>query len=196
MTKIAKLLTAAALLGTAAAPASGQYYPQPQPYPAPHPYPAPGYPGQNYPYPNQGYEQPYTESTIGSIIDSLIGNRGYGVSDRQAIRQCAWAAVQRAQAQYSGAYPYQGYPQGYRGGGYNRSVRVTAITDVQRRSRGVRVRGMLSTGGGYGQRSYDPRYGYGGGYGGGGYGNLSFRCDVDYRGYVSDVRLGNGYRNY
>lgn len=192
MIRFASIIAAAALAGTAAAPAAAQYQPYPQPYPQPVP---------SYPYPGQAYGNNYgnnygnDESVVGTIVDSLIGNR-YAGGDRQAIRQCAWAAVQRAQAQYSGAYPYQGYPQGYRGGGYNRSVRVTAITDVQRRSRGVRVRGMLSTGGGYGQRSYDPRYGYGGGYGGGGYGNLSFRCDVDYRGYVSDVRLGNGYRNY
>jgi len=41
-------------------------------------------------------------------------------------------------------------------------------------------------GGGYGGQ------GYGGGYGGG---DLSFRCDVDYRGYVSNVRIDR-YRRY
>jgi hypothetical protein len=188
MTTLAKLLTAAVLIG---APATAQYYPQPQPYPVPQPYPAPGYQYPNQGYPGYQYQgQPYGESAIGAIVDSLIGNR-YQVSDRQAIRQCAWAAVQRAQGQYGG-YPYQGYPQGYRN--YGRNVRVTAITDVQRRYNGVRVRGMLDTGM-YGNRPYDPRYGYGGGYGGG-YGQMSFRCDVDYRGYVSNVRLGNGYRGY
>jgi hypothetical protein len=177
MTHLAKMIAAAALAGSVGAPSAAQYYPQPQPYPypAPQPYPAPGYPQPGY-----GYNQPDGESAIGAIVDSLIGNR-YGVNDRQAIRQCAWAAVQRAQGQY-GAYPYPG--QGYRNG-YNRFARVTAITDVQRRMRGIRVRGLLDTGM-YGRPPY------GGGYGGG---DLSFRCDVDYRGYVSDVRIDR-YRRY
>ena len=200
MTHLARLIAGATLIGSIGAPSAAQYYPQPQPYPypAPQPYPAPGYPQPGYPqpgYPQSGYgypNQPYGESAIGAIVDSLIGNR-YAVNDRQAIRQCAWAAVQRAQGQY-GAYPYPG--QGYRGGGYNRNIRVSAITDVQRRMRGIRVRGLLDTGM-YGNRPpYGGGYGgqgYGGGYGGGG--DLSFRCDVDYRGYVSDVRIDR-YRRY
>ena len=42
---------------------------------------------------------------------------------------------------------------------------------------------------------YDQRYGYGGG---SGYrpGDLNFRCDVDYRGYVTNVRLDRQYRPY
>jgi hypothetical protein len=53
------------------------------------------------------------------------------------------------------------------------------------------VRGLLDTG------MYGNRPPYGGGYGGGygGSGDLSFRCDVDYRGYVSDVRIDR-YRRY
>jgi hypothetical protein len=188
MTHRAKMIAAAALVGSVAAPSAAQYYPQPQPYPypAPQPYPAPGYPQPGYQAPGYGYNQPYGESAIGAIVDSLIGNR-YAVNDRQAIRQCAWAAVQRAQGQY-GAYPYPGQRYGNR---YNRFARVTAITDVQRRMRGIRVRGLLDTG------MYGNRPPYGGGYGGGygGSGDLSFRCDVDYRGYVSDVRIDR-YRRY
>jgi hypothetical protein len=184
MTHRAKMIAAAALVGSVAAPSAAQYYPQPQPYPypAPQPYPAPGYPQPGYQAPGYGYNQPYGESAIGAIVDSLIGNR-YAVNDRQAIRQCAWAAVQRAQGQY-GAYPYPGQRYGNR---YNRFARVTAITDGQRRVRGIRVRGLLDTG------MSGGRPPYGGGYGG--YGNLSFRCDVDYRGYVSDVRIDR-YRRY
>lgn len=179
MARFASLMTAAALVGSAAA---AQYYPQyPQPYPQPaptYPYPGQTYPTQPYPgqpYPGQPYSgQPYDQSAIGAIIDGLIGNR-YNVSDRQAIRQCAFAAVQRSQG-YNG---YNGY-----GGGYGGYARVTAITDVERRTFGVRVRGLLASG----------RYGYNdGGYG---RGDLGFRCDVDYRGYVRNVRLDPLVRRY
>jgi hypothetical protein len=67
--------------------------------------------------------------------------------------------------------------------GYNGYVRVTAITDVSRRSNGrVRVRGLLDTArGGYGNYGAD----------------LSFRCDVDYSGRVYNVDLDrNGNRRY
>jgi opacity protein-like surface antigen len=166
MARFASLVAAAALVSSAAA---AQYYPQyPQPYPS-QPY---GQPVPTYPYPGQPYPgQPYgnDQSAVGAIIDGLIGNR-YNVSDRQAIRQCAFAAVQRSQG-------YSGY------GGYNNFARVTAITDVERRTFGVRVRGLLATG----------RSGYNGGYG---RGDLGFRCDVDYRGYVRNVRLDPLVRRY
>jgi hypothetical protein len=191
-----KVLGAALLIGGIAAPVAAQYqyppqypqsypgYPQtyPQPYPAPG-YPSPGYPSPGYPspgYPSPGYPSPgypgygQNNSVLGGVIDSLIGNR-YGVSDRNAIRQCTFAAVQQAEGQYRPYYnpnfrrPYQGYEG---------NMRVSAITDVQRRSNGrVRVRGLLDTGL-YGR----PGSGYG-------RGDLDFRCDVDYRGYVSNVRI-------
>jgi hypothetical protein len=110
---IAKLIAAAALAGALAVPASAQYpgYPYPQ-----QPYPGYPYPGQNYPgYPGYpGYGNGYGNSVLGNIIDGLIGNR-YGVNDRQAVRQCASAAVQRAENQYrpyfnrNMPYAYQGY---------------------------------------------------------------------------------------
>ena len=119
-----------------------------------------------------------SERVIGNIVDALIGNR-YNVSDRQAVRTCAWAAVRRAENQYwtQGRGRRFAYP-GYRG-----YVRVTAITDVQRRLRVVRVRGLLDT----------ARYGYGNGWRGA---DLSFRCDVDRRGRVDSLNLERnpGYR--
>jgi hypothetical protein len=213
---LARILTAALL---AASPAAAQYYPQPYPQQAPQQYPAypqqgypgqyPQYPQQSYPgetYPQQGYGyqvQPYgtTESAIAAIVDSLIGNR-YAVGDRTAIRQCAWAAVQRAQTR-EGPNTYGGY-QGYPGSGaYPNSgyampnVRVTAITAVEHRSRGTRVRGLLDAGLHGGPRYGYNGQGYGGGYGyAGGGGDLSFRCDTDYRGYVYDVRLDRIARPY
>ena len=65
--------------------------------------------------------------------------------------------------------------------------RVLAITQATPRSSTVRVRGLATSGRsmGYGQ------YGVGA-YGAAGYQyqpDLSFRCDVDYRGYVRDVNI-------
>jgi hypothetical protein len=144
MTRIAKIMAAAVLAGGLAAPAAAQVYVQPYPQT----YPPGYYPGQPYGgYPGYGGNYGYgNQGIIGSIIDGLIGNR-YQVNDRQAVRQCAYAAVQRAESQYR---PYfNGMPYAYQG--YNGYVRVTAITDVQRRNNGlVRVRGLLDTArGGY-----------------------------------------------
>jgi len=175
MMRLTIFLTAAAA-GGLAAPLAAQY-PYPQPYP-------PQYPQQTYPqpYPGQpgygyGYQQGYGgQGAIGQIIDQLLGNR-YNVTDRQAVRQCAQAAMSQASAQFGGnAY----------GGGYNRgygSFRVTSISDVQRRSNGLRVSGTMSSGGGYQNQAYG--YGSRGGYGTA----LSFRCNVDYRGAVTGLRV-------
>ena len=117
MTRFAKIMAAAALAGLFAAPAVAQ------PYPGTYPgQPYGSYPGQPY----GGYGGGYgSQGVIGTIIDGLIGNR-YAVSDRQAVRQCAYAAVQRAESQYR---PYfNGQPYAYQG--YSGYVRVTAITDV------------------------------------------------------------------
>lgn len=174
MRTLATLLTAAAAAGALAGPAAAQYpygYP-PGTYP-PGSYPPGSYPGYGYP----GYGGQYGGGIIDNIINGLIGNR-YQVGDRQAIRQCANAAVQRAENEYR---PYFGGNLPYAYQGYNGYVRVTAITDVQRRNNGVRVRGMLDTARG--------------GYNNGPYGDLEFRCDVDYRGYVYNVRISRS-RNW
>ena len=114
----------------------------------------------------------HAQGVIGNIIDGLIGNR-YNVTDRQAVRRCGLAAVDKAERDYRGyfrgrrAHAYPGYT------GY---VRVTQITDVSRRMSGVRVRGLLDTG----------RNGYGNGRFGA---DVSFRCDTNRKGKVTDVRL-------
>jgi hypothetical protein len=216
MTAFTRLLTAAALVGGVAAPLGAQTpYPYPQTYP-----PGYAYPGQ--PYGGGG--------AIQSVIDQLLGNR-YNVTDRTAVSRCASAAVAQAASQYrpngygqgyGQGYPQnygQGYPQNYPPGygqgygqgygGYGANIRVTAITNVERRSNGLRVSGLLDTGmyrGGYGGQGYGGQ-GYGGqGYGGQGYGgqggyatgDLTFRCNIDYRGVVTNVRIGrnNAYRRY
>ena len=169
MTSFARLLTAAAVAGGLAAPAAAQY---PYPYPTPQPYP------QTYPYGQQ-------QSVVGTILESLLGR--YQVNDRTAIRQCANAALVQAQRQYGGyGYGYnQPYGQQY-GQQWGYGMRVTAITDVDRRSSGLRVEGLLDSG----MSGYAQQYGYGQQYGyNQAYGDLSFRCNVDYRGYVTSVRV-------
>jgi hypothetical protein len=220
----------AVLAGSAAAPIAAQYYPQPSypqqgypqqypQYPEQQPYPQQQYPQypQTYPqqtYPNQAYPystQPYatTENAVIAVVDSMIGTR-YAVGDRQAIHQCAWAAVQRAQVQvpgpYAQQYPYGGYPGGGYPNAYNHyapaPIRLTAITAVEHRANSVRVRGLLDTGlyhRGYGGQGYGyggQGYGYGGGVYATGGGDTGFRCDVDYRGVVFNVRLDRIGRAY
>ena len=100
---------------------------------------------------------------INNIIDGLIGNR-YRVSDREAIRRCGGAAVDKAEREYRRFST--GLPKAYPG--YGGFVRVVAITDVQRRNLGVRVRGILDI----------ARHGYRGGR----RGDVNFRCGTDRRG--------------
>jgi hypothetical protein len=185
-------LAAAAAIGALSAPAAAQSsYPY-QSYPVqqqvPQPYPGqPGYgysqqafPGYTQPGVAYGYgQQGYAQNPIQQVIDGLLGNR-YNVTDRQAVSRCASAAMTQAAAQYG-----NGYNRGYRNNGYNRgyngAMRVTSITDVQRRNNGLRVSGMMSSGYG-GQYGYQNRN-YAAG-------DVSFRCNVDYRGAVTNVRLG------
>ena len=179
-----RFLVAAAAIGGFAAPVAAQYaYPSPQ-----------AYPGTPYAYGyQQDYNPGYANNTVGAIINQLLGNR-YNVTDRTAVIRCANAAMVQAQNQYSG----YGYSQRYgspQGNGYPQGIaapamRVTAITDVQRRNNGLRVRGLMNSGHG----SYGGQYGYQNqAYASG---DLTFRCNVDYRGAVTKVRIGrnNGYR--
>lgn len=194
MTAFPGILAAAAALFTLAGPAAAQYpYPYPQPYP-------PGYP-PTYPqtYPGDPYgQQPYGGTVIDQVIGQLLGNR-YSVTDRTAVARCASAAMVQAQNQYRGYAYDQGYgaygqPYGYGQGFAAPAMRVTAITEVQRRSTGLRVRGLIDSGAGYG--AYGGPYGYQNrGYA---TGDLTFRCNVDYRGYVTNVRVGRNadYRRY
>jgi hypothetical protein len=189
MSNFNKILAGAAAIGAIATPAAAQYYPQPT-------YPQQTYPQQAYPGTGYGY-QGTTGNPVTDVIDQLLGNR-YSVTDRQAVRRCTNAVQAQALRQYGGGYGQQGYAQNYNQG-YRQniaapSMRVTSITDVQRRNSGLRVRGTLSSGyaGQYGnQYGYQNRQ-YAGG-------DLSFRCNVDYRsGQVTDIRVdrGTSYRRY
>jgi hypothetical protein len=181
MTIRTQYLVAAAAIGALASPAAAQYGSQ-------QPYPQQAYPG--YAQPGYGYgQQGYAQNPVGQIINSLLGNR-YSVTDRQAVSQCASAAMTQAAAQYGGGnYNRYGgqYGQGYGQPGVS-GMRVTSITGVQRRNNGLRVSGVMTAGYG-GQYAYQNR----------GYGTeqVSFRCNVDYRGAVTGIRIGRnngGYR--
>ena len=192
----------AALAG--AAPAAAQYYP--------------GYPyGGGY----GGYGQ---QGGLGAIIEQILGgNRyAYGVDQRMLVERCIAAVTNRVQRQY--AYSNYGYPYGqgaYGSYGYAGGARVLGITDIDRDSRELQVRGIATANanmgaygspyggqqpyGGYGQYG-SPYGGYGQQYGGYGYqqqaaGELRFKCDVDYRGRVTDIDIDRNrsaypYRRY
>jgi hypothetical protein len=199
MTMCARILIAASVLGSLAAPAAAQTDYPPQGYPQG--YPPPGYDPQTYT--PQTYSDP--GNVIGSVIDSLLGNR-YNVTDRTAVKTCASASVQEAWRQYGRYWNGYGNQNGY-GNGYDRrhdyqygNMRVTAITDVQRKSSGVRVKGLISSGMLFGQQGQNYGQNYGRGYINPGYpgqADLSFSCKMDYRGYVVDVNIDRyRYRGY
>jgi hypothetical protein len=198
MTVVSKILAGGVAMAAlaSAAPAAAQYYP--------------------------GYGQP---NVLGQVINQVLGGgQGYGINSQAAVQRCAAAVEQRINYQYNrygaqGGYSgYGGYNRGYNGYAYNQSTaRVLGVTSVERRSNnGLRVRGVATARanqagyGGYGQGGYGG-YGAPGGYspygGYGGYpqqqtGELTFKCNIDYRGYVTDVDLDRnryaygGYRNY
>ena len=133
---------------------------------------------QYYGYQGYSYGAPY-------------GNAyGYGMNTNAAAQQCSAAVQQRL------------YNRSSIGGilgavlGTNTTGRVVSITQVQPRNNGlIRVRGLASSG----RMAYNNYGPYGvGAYGGLGYGyanqaDLSFRCDVDFRGYVRNVDINRRY---
>lgn len=152
----------------AAAPASAQYYNYGYSQPT-YRYAQPTYRyNQTYGYNQYGYAQPYA------------------MNSNMATQQCT-AAVQNRLANRAGIGSILGAILGA-----NTTGQVVAITQVQPRNNGTtRVRGLASSGR-YAMNNYG-RYGVGA-YGALGYGyqnaaDLSFRCDVDYRGYVRNVDI-------
>lgn len=114
-----------------------------------------------------GYNQPYGYSQSYGYGQSY-GYSPYAMNTSAATSQCTAAVQQRL------------YTRGGLGGilgslvgAYGTTGRVVGITRVTPTGSGVRVRGLASSG----------RYG---GYNAA---DLSFRCDVDYRGFVRDVDI-------
>jgi hypothetical protein len=184
MKAVSKLMFSGAAIAAlvTAAPAAAQYYPSP-----------------SYGYGNQGYGG----NVVGTILNQILGGgRGYQQNDRYAIDMCIRATEARLNG-YSGAYNYGGYGQygGYGNQGYNQGyngARVTRVTNVERRSNGLKIYGLATAGvdsrygaydQGYGNQGYgNPGYAYG--YGNTGYrNNLRFNCKVNFRGQVTDIDI-------
>lgn len=161
-----------------AAPAAAQYYP--------------GY---------GGYGSGYGAGGLGQIIEQLLGggNRyAYGVDQRALVNRCVAAVTNRIDRTYAynryGQYGYGGYGAYGYGQAYG-GARVLGITDIDRRSGGLRVRGVATANAQAAAYGYGNQYGYGSPYG---YaqptGELSFKCNIDYRGRITDIDLDRNNR--
>jgi hypothetical protein len=133
---------------------------------------------QYYGYNNYGYN------------NYAYNGYGYGVNPATATSQCTAAVQNRLYNRTS-----LGAILGSLVGVPTASGRVLSVTSTQPTRRGMRIRG-LATSGRYAYNRYGP-YGVGA-YGALGYGynanaDLSWRCDVDYRGYVRNVDINRRY---
>jgi hypothetical protein len=188
-TKILTGATGLAALVGFAAPAAAQYYP-----------------GQGYGYPGTGYGYG-NNNVVGAIIGQVLGygqypygNYGYNTYANQStvVDQCA-RAVEARLSGYNGTNGYYGYGNMPYGGQYGRygnqyaynqygagGARVQGITRVDRKSYGLKVYGVASSGyngyEGYGRRGYG-NYGYNAG------ADLSFNCEVRHDGRIRDINI-------
>ena len=135
---------------------------------------------QYYPY---GYSSPYSYNNY--------AYRTYGsVNPSVAASQCTAAVQNRLYNRTS-----LGEILGSLVGIPTAQGRVVALTSTTPTRNGMRVRGLASSG----RMAYNNYGPYGvGAYGALGYGynnaaDLSFRCDVDYRGYVRNVDINRRY---
>ena len=130
------------------------------------------YPG--YGYQGYGYGSPYGANVIGQVLNGVLGN-GYGANGQVAVNQCAAAVQQRLGGGYGGGYGYNGYA--------NAGGRVLGISRVEPRGNGeLLVRGVANSG----------RYGYNGQ----SQVDLTWKCRVDYRGFVRDIDINRAQTNY
>lgn len=140
-----------------AAPSTAQYYPY----------------GYSNPY---GYAQPYGYAY------------GYNVMNSSALAQRCTAAVQQ-RLQYRTTNGIGGVIGSILGLSTGTNARVLSVSQVSPTRTGLRVRGYASSG----RMAYNPYGAYGvGAYGSLGYGyaqaaDLSFKCDIDSRGYIRDI---------
>jgi hypothetical protein len=106
---------------------------------------------------------------LGQVLGGGYGYGGYGANSQAVVNQCAGAV----QARLNGGYSY-GNRYGYGG-----NARVLGISRVEQRSNGgLTVRGVASSGGysGYGYGAQAPV-------------DLTWKCKIDYRGYISDIDI-------
>ncbi|MES2135802.1 MAG: hypothetical protein V4502_01915 [Pseudomonadota bacterium] len=197
MTSYALLAAVAAIAGAASAPAAAQTtaqqaapaigapavtaLPGPAPFIAPRP--------------------------IQQVVDAQLGTR-YAATERQAVARCATAALAQGAILYgvngyAGTNGYAGYAGAYRPGaagvpgfpGIATTMKISAITAVQRRWDGMRVKGLIDSGVDYRGASGGQAY-QGAGAGGQPYANrhpsnndLVFRCNLDTAGLVTSIHV-------
>ena len=130
-----------------------------------------------------GYANPY-----GRAQPYGYSQYGYGAANTSVATQQCTAAVQN---RLYNRTSIGGIIGAVLGANTMTNARVLAVTRVTPNNGYIRVRGIASSGR-YAYNSYSP-YGVGA-YGALGYGyqqaaDLSFKCDVDYRGYVRDVDI-------
>ena len=151
-----------------AAPAAAQYYP-----------------GYGYP----GYGNSYGGNVIGQVLNEVLGNGygNYGANSQVAVNQCAAAVQSRLNGGYGYGYNGYGY-NGYNGySSYNTGGRVLGISRVEQRSNGgLLVRGVANSG----------RYAGSYGYNNEAQVDLTWKCRVDYRGFVTSVDINRAEPNY
>ena len=118
---------------------------------------------QYYGYPSYGYAQPYRINT------------------NMAVQQCSAAVQSRLNVRGSA-----GILGAIFGANVASNGRVLSVTRVNPNRNSVTVRGLATSG----RMAYSP-YGYGayGAYGASYQPDLSYKCTVDYRGYVRDVDI-------
>jgi len=174
MRMMTKMLAGAAGIAAfaAAAPSAAQYYPSYNSY------------GYSPSYNSYGYSPSYNR----------YGYSAYGaatVNPSVAAQQCT-AAVQNRLYNRTSLGSILGSLVGLPTNNYGR---VLSVTQERPTRSGMRIRGLASSGR-YAYNSYGP-YGVGA-YGALGYGanasaDLSWKCDVDYRGYVRNVDINRRY---
>jgi len=182
------------------------------------------YPGYGYGYGNNNNPVGQIVGQILGYGRYPYGNYGYNQYSNQSsvVDQCARAVEARLGGYRGGYYGYGNVPYGggygnqygggygnpYGGGygnqygynqGYNQGYggsRVQGITRVERKSYGLKVYGVASSGyrgyEGYGRSGYG-NYGYGAG------ADLSFNCEVRYDGQIRDINIKRRtatYRGY
>ena len=173
MKAVTKIMTGAAAVAALgmAAPAAAQF---------------PGY----YPGYNTG------GNVVGQVLQSILnpyGQQYAQVSPQMAMSRCATAVTSNLAQRYSAGYGYNAY--GYNG--YSQSsARVLQVTGVEPRSSStMRVRGVATSGRVAAYNPYAAYAGYGGygGYNTAAAADLTFKCDIDYRGYIRDIDIDRRY---
>ena len=132
------------------------------------------------------YANPYAYSNPYAYANPYARSYGYNTNlTAMATQQCSAAVQNRLYRRSSSGVT--GIVGALLGANTMSTGRVLAVTQVIPRGSTVRVRGLATSGRSMG---YGP-YGVGA-YGALGYASqpdLSFKCDVDYRGYVRDVDI-------